>query len=80
MLKRRTRGVFPIAIVCFHFEYCLVFQNQVNQISLKIFFKDFIYLFMRDTQREARTQTEGEAGSLREAKYRSRSQDPRIMS
>ena len=27
-------------------------------------FKDFIYLFMRDTQREAETQAEGEAGSL----------------
>ena len=26
------------------------------------FFKDFIYLFMRDTQREAETQTEGETG------------------
>ena len=25
-------------------------------------FKDFIYLFMRDTQREAETQSEGEAG------------------
>ena len=28
------------------------------------FFKDFIYLFMRDTQREAETQAEGEAGSM----------------
>ena len=28
--------------------------------------KDFIYLFMRDTQREAETQAEGEAGSLQE--------------
>ena len=27
----------------------------------------FIYLFMRDTQREAETQVEGEAGSLRGA-------------
>ena len=27
------------------------------------FFKDFIYLFMRDTEREAETQAEGEAGS-----------------
>ena len=27
-------------------------------------FKDFIYLFMRDTQREAETQAEGEAGSM----------------
>ena len=26
-------------------------------------FKDFIYLFMEDAQREAETQAEGEAGS-----------------
>ena len=28
------------------------------------FFKDFIYLFMRDTEIEAETQVEGEADSL----------------
>ena len=28
------------------------------------FFKIFIYLFMRDTEKEAETQAEGEAGSL----------------
>ena len=28
------------------------------------FFKDFIYLFMRDTEREAETQAEGEAGPM----------------
>ena len=28
------------------------------------FFKDFIYLFMRDTEREAETQAEGEEGSM----------------
>ena len=31
------------------------------------FFKDFIYLFMRDTEREAETQAEGEAGSMQGA-------------
>ena len=30
-----------------------------------IFKKDFIYFFMRDTDREAETQAEGEAGSPR---------------
>ena len=30
------------------------------------FFKDFIYLFMRDTERKAKTQAEGEAGFCRE--------------
>ena len=29
-----------------------------------LFFKDFIYLFIRDTHREAETQAEGEAGSM----------------
>ena len=31
---------------------------------MPFFFKDFIYVFMRDMQREAETQTEGETGSL----------------
>ena len=31
------------------------------------FFKDFIYLFMRDTEREAETEAEGEAGSMQGA-------------
>ena len=34
---------------------------------------------MRDTQREAETQAEGEAGSLGGAGCRSRSRDPRVM-
>ena len=32
-------------------------------LLLFYFFKDFVYLFMRDTEREAETQAEGEAGS-----------------
>ena len=48
------------------------FQNCVLlHIFIKILFikkkKDFIYLFMRDTQREAETQAEGEAGSMQGA-------------
>ena len=39
------------------------------------FFKDFIYLFMRDTQREAETQVEGEAGSMQGARCGTRSWD-----
>ena len=38
------------------------YANYVN--STFVFFKDFIHLFMRDTQREAETQAEGEAGSM----------------
>ena len=37
------------------------------------FFKDFIYLFMRDTEREAETQAEGEAGYLQGARHGTRS-------
>ena len=44
-----------------------------------IFKKDFIYLFMRDTVREAETQIEGEAGSMQGAQCRTRSWDPRTM-
>ena len=31
------------------------------------YFLDFIYLFMRDTQREGETQAEGEVGSMQGA-------------
>ena len=45
-------------------------------------FKDFIYLFMRHTQRErereAETQEEGEAGSMQGAQCGTQSQVPRI--
>ena len=37
----------------------------------------FICLLMRDTQREAETQAEGEAGSLQGARCGTRTQDPR---
>ena len=40
--------------------------SQLSQLLL-FFFKDFIYLFMRDAQREAETQAEEEADSLRRA-------------
>ena len=42
------------------------------------FFKDFIYLFTRDTQREVETQAEGEAGSLWGARCGTGSQDPGV--
>ena len=44
------------------------------------FFKDFIYLFLRDTEREAETQAEGEAGSMQGARHGTRSQVSRITS
>ena len=38
-----------------------------SQINNNNFLKDFIYLFMRDTEREAETQAEGKVGSMQEA-------------
>ena len=64
----------------------LLLQPQVLRIyhhspfKNLLFKKDFIYLFMRDTQREreAETQAEGKAGSPRGAWCETRSQDPGI--
>ena len=56
----------------------------MGMASKKNFFKDFIYLFMRDrethTQRGwgAETQAEGEAGSMQGARRGTRSQVSRI--
>ena len=50
-------------------------------LSLSFFFKDFIYLFMRDREREGRqaeTQEEGEAGSMQGDRRGTRSQVSRI--
>ena len=53
-----------------HYTY-LYSLNVVDEIAPLFFFKDFIYLFMRDTERErereAETQAEGEAGSMQGA-------------
>ena len=49
-------------------EKALEITNLVpNLPGLFSFFKDFIDLFMRDTQRGAKTQAEGEAGSMQGA-------------
>ena len=49
-------------------------RTQVEQdlqmhplVGIFFSFLDFIYLFMRDTEREAETQAEGKAGSLQGA-------------
>ena len=41
--------------------------NSFHSFNKYSFFKDFIYLFMRDTESEAETQAEVEARSLWEA-------------
>ena len=55
------------------FSFYLFFKDSIKK-------KDVIYLFMRDTQREAETQAEGEASSLQGARCGTRSRDPGIMS
>ena len=54
------------------------YAHRDTYIGLFIYFKDFIYLFMRDTEREAETQAEGEAGSMQGAPCGTRSRDPWI--
>ena len=41
-------------------------ENNEVTISFFFFFKDFIYSFMTDREREAETQAEGEAAPCRE--------------
>ena len=55
--------------------YCI---NTLYCGSYYYFFNFKIYLFLRDTQGEAETQAEGEAGSLQGARCRTRSQDPGV--
>ena len=52
---------------------------NTSTIHCMIFFKDFIYLFMRDTEREAETQAEGEAGSMQGTWCGTPSRDSGIM-
>ena len=47
-------------------------------LRLAVFFFKIFYLLISDTEREAETQAEGEAGSLQGPRCGTRSQDPRI--
>ena len=49
-----------------------------DTLFIFIFFKDFIYLFMRDTERDAETQAEGEAGSMQGPRRGTRSRVSRV--
>ena len=58
-------------------------ENQ-NEILIHIYqngsfsFSNILYIYSRETQREAETQAEGEAGYLQGAHCRTRSQDSKI--
>ena len=59
---------------------CLFLLQAMDDFYIFIlFFKDFTYLLMKDTNREAETQAEGEAGSLRGVWCGARSRDSGIM-
>ena len=61
--KSHKFGILQILFIVSRFS-----DTCKNHLLFFLFFKkDFIYLFMRDTEREAETQAEGEAGSMQEA-------------
>ena len=53
-------------------------SEKILKAARDFFFKDFIYLFMRNTHREAETQAEGQAGSLQGTPCGTQSQGPGI--
>ena len=53
---------FPIIHIVLKF-----FSDQILKDFFVCVCEDFIYLFMKDTEREAETQAEGEAGSMQGA-------------
>ena len=57
----------------------IVMSYRIILVFIFIFFKDFIHLFMKDTEREAETQAEGEVGSMQGAWPGTQSQVFRIM-
>ena len=48
--------------------YKLAMNRSFENVNFLNYFLYFIYLFMRDTEREAETQAEGEAGSMQRAR------------
>ena len=66
--------VFPNDAVRIIPSLC-VLHVHTGSLQFDFFLKDVIYLFMRDTEREAETQAEGEAGSTQGAGCRTQSQD-----
>ena len=59
-------------VVCVYFlntSFCIFYdykrdEGHREEMIVSLFLKYFIYLLMRDTQREAETKAEGEADSL----------------
>ena len=65
--------------ICQLSYFCVgTFCHGTIQLPVLFLKKDFIYLFMRDTQREAETQAERETGSMQEARRGTRSWVSRV--
>ena len=68
--------------LCLHSTLFILNTSICHSLFLSLFiqilFFNIIYLFMRDTEREAETQVDEEAGSLWEVRCGTWSQDPRI--
>ena len=63
-----------------HIYYLYILCELCVQALCSFFKKDFIYLLMRDRDREAETQADGEAGSMQGAWCGTWSRVSRIMS
>ena len=58
--------------ICNIYYLFLLFKNNFY-VYYFLFLRFFIYLFMRDTERETETQAKGESGSMQEARCGTRS-------
>ena len=77
-VKEYISGVLSQQIICYTSHRKLYICVYIELMNFILFFIRF-YLFMRDTEREAETQGEGEAGSLWGAQCGTLSQDSGIM-
>ena len=69
-----TKWILHYSVIVHHTPY----SHLKFSVFSPRYFKYFIYLFMRDTEREAQMKAEGEAGSLWGAWCGTRFQDPGI--
>ena len=56
-------------------RFCCAYYKKINEglVNISFFFKIYLFIHSERAKREAETQAEGEAGSLQEAQYGTRS-------
>ena len=75
--KKKSNHELPPSLPCFYFSFSVCgIPSDISTFILFTFLK--IFLFMRDTEKEAETQAEGEAGSTQGARHGTRSPVSRI--